>query len=612
MGTQKNNLTNFPKLMSEWDYELNNISPEDVTAGSGKKRWWKCKDGHSWESVVGNRVQGRGCPYCSGQKISPENCLASTHPELLSDWDYELNNISPQDVSSGSGRRPWWKCKDGHSWQTAIINRTKKKTGCPYCSNYYVSDTNSLQSLSSDLSQEWHPTKNGTLTPSDVVAGSAKTVWWKCTRGHEWKTTLNSRFSGGSNCPKCSNQSSKGEMRILSELNFLFYGLKSRIKKGGYEIDIFIPSLNVGIEFDGLYYHGGNSSKDVKKNKKLEEIGIPLIRVREPGMLRISENDLLLSKKSPSKQEINILLQILSKFGEIIGLKNYLEKDEFVNEELYLVYIESFPNPLPGNSISETHPESNKYWDFEKNNPLTPVNFSHGSDYRAWWKCENGHSTQVNISSKIKKFSSCGVCSNKITKSFEYTNSLEHTSPEIANLWHPTKNGDLTPDKISNGSHKKVWFKCTNSHEWSARLYSVKNTKCAQCNSFDFKYPELLKFWDYKTNDIEPNKIGFQSAQKIHWICEYGHPFSRILNVVTRNENLGCPVCKSLQFARPHLVKEWDFKKNGDLKPSDFSYGSTRKVWWACPEGHSYQSSIGHRSDLKNPTGCPQCYFVDK
>ena len=599
--------------MSEWDYELNNISPEDVTAGSGKKCWWKCKDGHSWESVVGNRAAlGSGCPYCSGQKVSPENSLESTHPELLSDWDYELNKLPPKEFSQGSSRKVWWKCKDGHSWQTAIFNRTKKKTGCPYCSNYYVSDTNSLQSLSPDLSQEWHPTKNGTLTPSDLVAGSSRKVWWKCTRGHEWKTTLNARFSGGSGCPKCSNQSSKGEMRILSELNSVFHGIKSRIKKDGHEIDIFIPSLNVGIEFDGLYYHGGNSSKDIKKNKKLEEMGIPLIRVREPGMEKISKNDLLLSKKSPSKQEINLLLQTLSKFGEIIGFKNYLEKDEFVNEELYLVYIESFPNPLPGKSISETHPESNKYWDFERNYPLTPVNFSHGSDYKAWWKCENGHSTQVNISTKIKKFSSCGVCRNKSTKSFEYTNSLEHTSPEIANLWHSTKNGDLTPDKISIGSHKKVWLECTNDHEWSARLYSVKNTKCAQCNSFAFKYPELLKFWDYKNNDIDPNKIGFKSAQQVHWICDHGHLFSRILHVVTRNKNLVCPVCKSLQFARPNLVKEWDFKKNGDLKPLDFSYGSQKKVWWVCPEGHSYQSSIGHRSDLKRPTGCPKCFFVNK
>ena len=36
-----------------------------------------------------------------------------------------------------------------------------------------------------ELSKEWHPTKNGDLTPYDVTVGSHKKVWWICSKGHK-------------------------------------------------------------------------------------------------------------------------------------------------------------------------------------------------------------------------------------------------------------------------------------------------------------------------------------------------------------------------------------------------------------------------------------------
>ena len=54
-----------PRLASEWNYEKNSVlKPEDFTANSGKKVWWKCKYGHEWEAVINNRNKGTGCPEC--------------------------------------------------------------------------------------------------------------------------------------------------------------------------------------------------------------------------------------------------------------------------------------------------------------------------------------------------------------------------------------------------------------------------------------------------------------------------------------------------------------------------------------------------------------------
>lgn len=59
-----------PTLAEEWNYEKNGtLTPDQVTAGSEKKVWWKCEFGHEWEAIVLSRNRGNGCPICAGRKI---------------------------------------------------------------------------------------------------------------------------------------------------------------------------------------------------------------------------------------------------------------------------------------------------------------------------------------------------------------------------------------------------------------------------------------------------------------------------------------------------------------------------------------------------------------
>ena len=61
------------------------------------------------------------------------NSLVEFFPELLEEWDYEKNIISPKKLSYGSARKVWWRCKEGHSWQATPNSRTNMKSGCPSC-----------------------------------------------------------------------------------------------------------------------------------------------------------------------------------------------------------------------------------------------------------------------------------------------------------------------------------------------------------------------------------------------------------------------------------------------------------------------------------------------
>ena len=139
MSNKKNTRANQRRdLLKEWDYEKNVLlcSPDTITIGSGKKVWWKCSKGHSWQAAIYSRVNGNNCPYCSNQKIlKGYNDLATTDKELIKEWDFERNTILPTEIGSGSTKTVWWKCINGHSYKAQVQNRTgNQKCGCPYCS----------------------------------------------------------------------------------------------------------------------------------------------------------------------------------------------------------------------------------------------------------------------------------------------------------------------------------------------------------------------------------------------------------------------------------------------------------------------------------------------
>ena len=124
-----------PVLAKEWNYEKNgDLKPEYVSVGSNKKVWWKCNKGHEWIAIINHRNNGHSCPYCSNQKIlKGYNDLGTLNPALAKEWNHERNgDLKPEDVTVGSNKKVWWKCKKGHEWQS-IINNRHKGIGCPVC-----------------------------------------------------------------------------------------------------------------------------------------------------------------------------------------------------------------------------------------------------------------------------------------------------------------------------------------------------------------------------------------------------------------------------------------------------------------------------------------------
>ena len=199
-----NLLSANPKLASQWHPTLNGkLTAKDVTLHSRKKVWWLCPKGHEWRAIITRRGDGTGCPYCSGQAVCDDNCLARLNPSLARQWHPTMNGqLTPKDVTLHSGKNVWWVCPKGHVWE-ASINRRSRGVGCPYCAGLAVCDDNCLARLNPSLARQWHPTLNGQLTPKDVTPHSKKKVWWLCEKGHSWQTSIANR-SYGTGCPYCT------------------------------------------------------------------------------------------------------------------------------------------------------------------------------------------------------------------------------------------------------------------------------------------------------------------------------------------------------------------------------------------------------------------------
>ena len=127
----------------------------------------------------------------------------SDNPDLMKEWDWELNTeLDASKLSYGSNKTASWICEKRHRWEATISDRSRGRK-CPYCSGRRILvGYNDLATSNPKLTEQWHPTKNGTLTPHNVSAGSNKKVWWKCEKGHEWEAVIYTRVKGVG-CPIC-------------------------------------------------------------------------------------------------------------------------------------------------------------------------------------------------------------------------------------------------------------------------------------------------------------------------------------------------------------------------------------------------------------------------
>jgi len=124
-----------PELIKEWICSDNNLTPYEVNIHSKENVLWKCSlCGNTEKQKVRDKLKSKGCKICSGLLLSDKNRLSILYPELLNEWDYENNIITPENVKYNSKDKFWWVCSVcNNKWNSSPRHRTHEKSGCPNC-----------------------------------------------------------------------------------------------------------------------------------------------------------------------------------------------------------------------------------------------------------------------------------------------------------------------------------------------------------------------------------------------------------------------------------------------------------------------------------------------
>ena len=629
--------TTHPEIAAQWSYEDNQgLTPKDVTVGSQKKVYWRCKKGHVWDALIRSRVKGQGCPYCGNRRVlTGYNDLATVDPKVAAEWVYELNgDLKPETVLAGTKTPAWWRCsKCGYEWRTSVAKR-HRGNGCPDCAHYVVHQkVSDLETRFPQIAEEWDYEKND-KKPSEVAPYSDYRASWICPKGHTYKATVSDRVKG-TNCPVCSRERrvSFPEKALYYYISREFDGVVDNFRAswlGLYELDIFIPDQKIGIEYDGAYGHSGKYGveRDQRKNKVCADHGVTLVRIREAKCPATESTsvDYIMKPDETLESAISAAIDILYR---LMGSEGKKPKTTInIAEDSGAIY-SLIDYSEKENSLLNKSPEIAKLWHPTKNGHLTPESVSWMSSKVVWWLGSCGHEWRSSVSNE-RRGGNCPYCIGKrVLIGF---NDLATTSPELAAEWDREKNLPLTPEGITAGSGKKVWWKCSNGHSWSAVVSSRKQGRgCPICinrvaipgvNDVSSK-PELIIDWDIDRNTEDPSTVCIGTDREAWWKCHICGSRWKVA-VADRNHGSGCPECArlkrmvsaaetkvkksgSLMKRRPDLVEEWDWEKNKRFQPSDVTSGSEKQAWWICKKcGASWQASIASRN-RKESDGCPEC-----
>lgn len=560
-----------PELLEDWDYDKNgNIKPTEVTCSSNKIVWWKCHIcGHEWKTSVGHRTHDRGCPCCSGHVVSKgRNDLATVFPFIADEWDYDRNDIKPDEVTTGSNKKVWWKCPNGHASYLAPIANRSHGAGCPICNTMFQ-----------------------TSFPEQAVY-------------YYIKKTFPDAVS------KYKNRN---------------------IFKSSMELDIYIPSLKTAIEYDGFSWHNNEKSKirEKKKYSICKANSIYLYRIREKNDCDEDADKVFVVPAfsfydcSPMN---NVIQRIIADTTNKDDIDVNIERDMFdILKYKTIAYKDSLASLYPDVS-NEWHPFLNKELKPENVLPGSSLivwwKCSAGHEWKASIVSRTkGHGCDI-----------CAREQRKQTyhKTRLKTRKLLIDCKCIED-WDYEKN-EHGPDYYTKGSGEKVWWKCHKcGHEWKTSICDrtrdyrggcpacSKRTLIKGVNDFATTNPDLLKEWDYlKNGDLMPSDVSQWSHDKVWWRCsKCGYSYQATPGNKTLGRKCGCcagrvvvPGINDLATTRPDIAIDWHPTKNGKLKPTDVTKGRRNMIWWKCHKcGFEWQDTLNHRNRGR---GCSNCNKLSK
>lgn len=513
---------------------------------------------------------------------------------------------------------------------------------------------------------EWHPTRNGSLTPDKVNESSNVRAWWICNadQRHEWQfqVTRRARFSAG--CPLCEIQDS------------CLAVLRPEIAREWH------PTLNG--DLTPLAVTTGSSRKvwwqcisghDYQitiAEKVLGRICPQCVHIQAVENSLCYTHPHLAAEWHPTKND-NLTPRDVSFGSKALIWWRCTEEPTHVwqatilkrtNRKQTCPFCRGY-YPDQKTSLAALFPEIASEWHPTKNRMLRPdikgsfqispnLRIAHAkrnehrrlrpsdvsthSKEKIWWRCRfnKAHEWQAEIYRRVAGSQCPYCCRQKISAD----TSLTALVPSLAKMWHPTRNLPLLPSAVGTGSKVKVWWRCPKHadhvfQQWIHVMVDARRTGrlgCPICtgrhlskdNCLAVKKPEVAKLWHPERNTLSPFDVTPNADKKVWWRCPRNekHEWTALVSAVTNHlaaGHRGCPFCShrrvtaddNLSVQYPEVAKLWQKQMNMPLRVTQVSHGSSKFAWWRCPKDgkHIWRARISSmvRSFVHGTTGCPLC-----
>lgn len=254
----------------------------------------------------------------------------------------------------------------------------------------------------------------------------------------------------------------------------------------------------------------------------------------------------------------------------------------------------------------ETNPELLEQWDYEKNVGIDPYSLSAGSSQKFSWKCAKNplHKWDAVLCNRTRKGRDCPYCAGQLTIPEE---SFAALRPTLMSEWHPTKNEGIDPWILGIGSQTKVWWRCSERHEWSTMVKSrtKEDNGCPECtgrvasekNSLATVYPDVAAEWHPTRNDKTPRDVTSKNHYRAWWRCRTCfYEWQAPVNMRTVNKS-GCPLCGhdegALKSKKTRTEKEDRELPNYDYETDDKVIANAEAL------RHMLSTQIKTKTDLK-------------
>ena len=336
------------------------------------------------------------------------------------------------------------------------------------------------------LKKEWAGDQNA-MAPDALATHARDKVWWRCGKGHRWQAAVYSRVYAGRSCPYCSNQIIVPGENDLATVAPEMAKLWHPTMNGPLTPRDITPGSKKRVWWQCGRGHAWRAPVySVKAGS-----ACPYCSGRNaiPGETDLATTHPQVLKLWSPRNTVSPTEVTASSHRKVLWV---CEKGHEWETLVGLVAVEGCGCPYcagkkayPGETdLATVRPDILAEWDYEKNVGISPSELLPSSHDSVWWKCGLGHAWKAVVFSRTreKNPTGCPYCTGRrVLPGF---NDLAALKPKIAEEWYQPLNGALTPEDVTLGSNKKVWWQCRDGHVWQAYIYArtrQKGTGCPVC-----------------------------------------------------------------------------------------------------------------------------------